>query len=138
MVVGAPGDATSSAPGPDQDDGGEDRAGNGEASSGVASSVVLLCDGERVANRPEPPVDVVVASPERLVEVGSGHDLVPARGRDQLDQIGVELDAETMCEASRRVGAGAGLGDHRALRIGGSEGSRSARLPRRPDRRAAV
>jgi hypothetical protein len=138
VVAGAPGNATASAPDPDQDDSGEDRAGNGEASSGAASSVVLLCDGERVANRPEPPVDVVVASPERLGELGSGQDLVPARGRDQLDQVGVELDAETVGEASRGVGAGAGLGDHRALRIVGSEGSRSARLPRRHDRRAAV
>jgi hypothetical protein len=137
-VAGAPGDATASAVGPDQDDGGEDRARDGEAPSGSAPSVVVLRPGEGVTNRSEPPVEVLVAKPQRRFEVATGRDLVPADRWDELEQIGMELDTETLGEAPRSVDAGAGLGDHRALRIVRAEGSRSARLPRRRDPRAVV
>jgi hypothetical protein len=134
VVAGAPGDATASVPGPDQggrrrDDAGQ---GEGEGPSDELSGLVVVRGGEGVADGPEAPVEVFVPGAERLAELVAGGELVPRDRRHDLEQIGVELDAETMGEATRDVGAGAGLGDHRGLRFvrtGGGAATPGSRGP---------
>ncbi len=127
MIAGAPGDATASAPGPDQDRRRRNAAGEGEGPSDEPSGLVVVRGGEGVADGPEATVEMLVPGAERLAELGAGGELVPPDRRHDVEQIGVELDAETTSETARDVGAGAGLGDHRGLRI-----MRRGGVPRRP------
>jgi hypothetical protein len=127
VVAGAPGDATARASGPDQDRRRGDAAGQGEGPSDEPSGVVVVRHGEGVPDGPEAPVEMLVPGAERLGELSPGGDLVPTDRRHDLEQIGVKLDAEAVSEAARDVDAGAGLGDHRGLRIVKSVG-----VPRRP------
>jgi hypothetical protein len=131
VIAGAPGDATASAPGPDQDRRRRNAAGEGEdegeGPSDEPSGLVVVRGGEGVADGPEATVEMLVPGAERLAELGAGGELVPPDRRHDVEQIGVELDAETTSETARDVGAGAGLGDHRGLRI-----MRRGGVPRRP------
>jgi hypothetical protein len=127
VIAGAPGDATASAPGPDQDHRRRNAAGEGEGPSDEPSGLVVVRGGEGVADGPEATVEMLVPGAERLAELGAGGELVPPDRRHDVEQIGVELDAETTSETARDVGAGAGLGDHRGLRI-----MRRGGVPRRP------
>jgi hypothetical protein len=127
VIAGAPGDATASAPGPDQDRRRRNAAGEGEGPSDEPSGLVVVRGGEGVADGPEATVEMLVPGAERLAELGAGGELVPPDRRHDVEQIGVELDAETTSETARDVGAGAGLGDHCGLRI-----MRRGGVPRRP------